>query len=112
MSSAVSVTPRGAMFFVSMKPRTAFTTDDPSHPELYEVVSGKGERLEILSPAYVEEMTGRVIRQGRARAVHAEASSAESESSDHLVAVEPMPGEATMASDGGEEMDQRGETAQ
>jgi len=45
------------------------TLDDPTRTEHYQVVSGKGTLLEVIQPAYVEEGTGRLIRQGRARAV-------------------------------------------
>lgn len=48
------------------------TVEDASHPEMYQIVAGRGTSLEILSPAYVEEGTGRLIRQGRARKVEPE----------------------------------------
>lgn len=34
----------------------------------FEVVSGKGDILEVLVPAYVDTVTGRVVRRGEARA--------------------------------------------
>ena len=40
-------------------------SDDPSQ---FEIVSGKGDSLEILTPAYVDTVTGRVVRRGEARA--------------------------------------------
>lgn len=42
--------------------------DDPMHTDAYEVVGGKGDHLVVLAPAYVDASTGRLVRQGRARA--------------------------------------------
>ncbi|GAA1740301.1 hypothetical protein [Luedemannella helvata] len=44
--------------------------DDPRHPRrdtLFELVADHGGAYEVLEPAYVDIMTGRVIRLGRAR---------------------------------------------
>src|SRR5579885_2330521 len=44
--------------------------DDANHPErdvLFELVSDHGGLFEVLEPAYVDTLTGRVIRPGRAR---------------------------------------------
>jgi hypothetical protein len=44
--------------------------DDPGHPQahaLFEVVEDKGGAPEVLDPAYVDSVTGRVIRPGRIR---------------------------------------------
>ena len=43
--------------------------DDPSHEQLFEVVSGKGSGRELVAPAYVDASSNRIIKQGRARAV-------------------------------------------
>jgi hypothetical protein len=56
--------------------------EDPSRPELYEVVSGTGEDLEILSPAYVDEASGWLIKQGRAQARPAESKKLHKEQED------------------------------
>jgi hypothetical protein len=45
------------------------TVEDPQERDMYQVVGGSGSLLEIISPAYVEEGSGRLIRQGKARAV-------------------------------------------
>jgi hypothetical protein len=41
---------------------------DTSIPELFDVVAGEGDRLEALSNAYIDELTGQIVRAGRARA--------------------------------------------
>jgi hypothetical protein len=44
--------------------------DDPAHPQahaLFEVVEDRGGAAEVIDPAYVDSITGRVIRTGRIR---------------------------------------------
>jgi hypothetical protein len=41
---------------------------DPNVREAFEVVAGEGDDLVVLEPAYVEPATGRLVKQGRARA--------------------------------------------
>lgn len=44
--------------------------DDPEHPRrdvLFELVADQGGAYEVLEPAYVDTLTGRVIRLGQAR---------------------------------------------
>jgi hypothetical protein len=44
--------------------------DDPQHPQrdaLFELVADQGGAYEVLQPAYLDTLTGRVIRLGRAR---------------------------------------------
>jgi hypothetical protein len=50
--------------------------EDPSQPEAFEIVDGKGDQLEILAPAYIDATNMRVIKQGSARAVETSAVSA------------------------------------
>lgn len=57
----------GSVLSELMQQAGIVAVDDPKRPELYDVVAGKGPTLEVLSPAYVEEGTGRLIRRGRAR---------------------------------------------
>lgn len=42
--------------------------NDGANASYYEVVQGKGDHLVVLEPAYVDDSTKRVVRQGRARA--------------------------------------------
>jgi hypothetical protein len=60
------------------------TLNDPSVREAFEVVEGKGEALEVLSPAYVDSATSRVIKQGQARAVRHEIRAEEASRTDVL----------------------------
>jgi hypothetical protein len=39
--------------------------------EFYEVLEGSGEMLQVLSPAWVDEQTGRIVKQGKARRIPA-----------------------------------------
>lgn len=57
----------GSVLSELMQQAGIVAVDDPNRPELYDVVAGKGSALEVLSPAYMEEGTGRLIRRGRAR---------------------------------------------
>jgi len=41
---------------------------DPGVADAFEVVSGSGDHLVVLEPAYVDGSTGRIVRQGRAKA--------------------------------------------
>jgi hypothetical protein len=51
------------------------TIDDPAQRDAFEVVEGKGDQLEVLEPAHVDGGTGRLVRQGRARATAAAVAS-------------------------------------
>ena len=44
---------------------------DPSQPEAFEIVDGRGDQLEVLAPAYIDATNRRVIKQGQARAMEA-----------------------------------------
>jgi hypothetical protein len=48
--------------------------DEPEHKDLFRVIAGKGDGLEVLSPAYVDGATGALIQEGQAKAVGLEAS--------------------------------------
>jgi hypothetical protein len=41
---------------------------EPDHRELFEILGDPGDDLEVVSPAYVDELTGRPVRLGRLRA--------------------------------------------
>ncbi|MFE7853867.1 hypothetical protein [Streptomyces sp. NPDC057403] len=56
---------------------------DGCHPEvnlLFELVEDLGGALEVLEPAYVDRLTGRVVRQGRARRTNPSLAKPEGES--------------------------------
>ena len=44
---------------------------DDGPAEFYEVLEGSGEMLQVLSPAWVDEQTGRIVKQGTARRIPA-----------------------------------------
>jgi hypothetical protein len=85
--------------------------EDADRPDMYEVVAGKGTRLEILSPAYVEEATGRLIRQGSARATEPEGAAATVEPRDREPGHE-MESTTPAAVSSDDEQDERKEPSQ
>lgn len=45
---------------------------DTSQQDAFEILGGRGDRLEVITPAYIDNQTHRLLKQGRARRVDVE----------------------------------------
>ena len=69
-------------------------SEDVSRSELFQIVGGEGPVLVVIQPAYVDRVTGRIVRQGSARREQASATT------DTAAVLESKPTLETSAPEG------------